>query len=35
MEHKFKVTYLTLPPQKVFPSKKDLIRAEKEAANFK
>lgn len=31
-EHKFKVTYLTLPPQKVFPSKKDLIRAEKEAA---
>ncbi len=32
MEHKFKVTYLTLPPQKVFPSKKDLIRAEKEAA---
>jgi murein DD-endopeptidase MepM/ murein hydrolase activator NlpD len=31
-EHKFKVTYLTLPPQKVFPSKEDLIRAEKEAA---
>jgi murein DD-endopeptidase MepM/ murein hydrolase activator NlpD len=31
-EHKFKVTYLTLPPQKVYPSKKDLIRAEREAA---
>lgn len=31
-KYTFKVTHLTLPHQKVFPSKKDLIRAEKEAA---
>jgi murein DD-endopeptidase MepM/ murein hydrolase activator NlpD len=31
----FKVTHLTLPPQKVFPPKKDLIRAKREAIILK